>query len=60
MNWYWKVWCRDCCGEDSQGCFGGESEIHGPFANKESAETNQSRHEEKFNCSLWEYEVYQE
>ena len=28
MNGYrYRVWCPDCCGEDSQGCFDGNSEL---------------------------------
>ena len=23
----YRIWCRDCCGEDFEGCFGGGSEL---------------------------------
>ena len=39
MNWRIRVWCRDCYGEDRQGCFdGGTETLDGEYATREAAE----------------------
>jgi hypothetical protein len=39
MMWRIRGWCRDCCGEDFQGCFDGSTIVlDGRYASKELAE----------------------
>lgn len=64
MSWRVRVWCRDCCGEDPQGCFGGSdswiesddltSDAPKEFATREEAE---AAGDEYTKGPPWDFEV---
>lgn len=52
--YYAVVWCPDCNGVDSEGCFDGGVERLGPFRTREEAEREGSALASK---SIWRYDV---
>ena len=55
LEWFVKVWCCDCIGEDPLGCFDGGSEIIGPFKSREEAVIAC----ETLDGPPWDFEVYE-
>lgn len=49
------VYCRDCLNEDSLGCFDGDYEPIGVFADYGEAET--AARKVASDCPLWEYQI---
>jgi hypothetical protein len=62
MSYRVRLWCRDCTGEDPQGCFDGGSEllesplgVVADYGTEEEAEA--AGRQAVRNCGPWEYEV---
>jgi hypothetical protein len=62
-----RLWCRDCTGEDSQGCFEGGIEIvtddGAPFGEATFATVEEAReegHEWTKDCGPWRFEIIDE